>query len=175
MGIFQSRESYELPPTPALKPEPSDESDGLTDLQIELIRSSWEKVLPNKKHHGELLFHKLFEIAPELKDLFPFGNDFTSPQFTMHALNVINAVDLAVKHLDKPDILIPKLKELGQMHAAFELTAKEFQNVGQALIWVLATGLGDNFTPKLKRAWGDAYAIITDVMLGAINDINGSA
>lgn len=50
-----------------------------------------------------------------------------------------------------------------------------FQYVGEALIWVLATGLGDNFTPKLKRAWGDAYAIITDVMLGAIKDINGNS
>ena len=48
-----------------------------------------------------------------------------------------------------------------------------FQVVGEALIWVLATGLGDDFTPELKRAWGDAYAIITDVMLGAIKDVNG--
>ena len=48
-----------------------------------------------------------------------------------------------------------------------------FQYVGESLIWVLATGLGDNFTPKLKRAWCDAYAIITGVMLGAIKDVNG--
>ena len=45
--------------------------------------------------------------------------------------------------------------------------------MGEALIWVLATGLGDAFTPELSRAWGDAYAIITDVMLGAIKDVNG--
>lgn len=47
--------------------------------------------------------------------------------FTMHALNVMNTLDLAVQNLDKPDVLIPKLKELGQIHAAFELTDKEFQ------------------------------------------------
>jgi len=45
--------------------------------------------------------------------------------------------------------------------------------VGEALIWVLTNGLGDDFTPKLRRAWGDAFAIITDVMLGAIKDVNG--
>lgn len=153
--------------------ERSKESKGLTDLQIQMIRSSWEKVTPNKKHHGQLLFHRLFDIAPELKDLFPFGDDFTKPQFTTHALNVMNAVDFTVRHLDNPDVLIPKLKELGKMHAVFELTVKEFQYVGEALIWVLATGLGDSFTPELKRAWGSAYAIITDVMLGAIKDVNG--
>ena len=48
-----------------------------------------------------------------------------------------------------------------------------FKHVGEALIWVLATGLGDDFTPQLRTAWGDVYAIITDVMLGAIKDVNG--
>ena len=36
----------------------SKDSGGLTDLQIKMIRSSWEKVIPNKKHHGQLLFHR---------------------------------------------------------------------------------------------------------------------
>ncbi|XP_027057706.1 neuroglobin-2-like isoform X3 [Pocillopora damicornis] len=148
-------------------------SSELTDLQIELIHGSWEKVKPNKKYHGERLFHKLFNVAPHLQELFPFGSDLTNPMFTMHALNVMNTLDLAVQHLDKLDILIPKLKELGQMHAAFELTEVEFQYVGESLIWVLETGLGDDFTPKLKKAWCDAFAIITSVMLGAIKDING--
>ena len=47
--------------------------------------------------------------------------------FTMHALNIMNTLDLAVQNLDKLDILVPKLRELGQMHAAFELTEVEFQ------------------------------------------------
>lgn len=62
-----------------------------------------------------------------MKDLFPFGSDFSSPLFTAHALNVMNAVDFAVKNLDKPDVLVPKLNELGQTHAVFELTVREFQ------------------------------------------------
>ena len=96
---------------------------------------------PDELQNGQLLspllkitqticFHyifRLFQIAPELKDLFPFGDDFTKPQFTTHALNVMNAVDLTVQNLDNPDVLIPKLKELGQFHAVFELTVKEFQ------------------------------------------------
>lgn len=154
--------------------ENSKDSEGLTDLQIDMIRGSWEKVAPNKKHHGLLLFHKLYEIAPEAKDLFPFGDDFTKPQFTTHVLNLMNALDFAVQYLDNPDVLIPKFRELGETHAVFELTDKEFKDVGEALIWVLATGLGDHFTPQLRRAWSDAFAIITGAMLGAIKDINGN-
>jgi len=83
-----------------------------------------------ENHSINFAFHyidRLFEIAPEMTDLFPFGDDFTKPQFTTHALNIMNALDHAIQNLDNPDVLIPKLRELGQMHAGFELTVKEFQ------------------------------------------------
>lgn len=158
-------------PSPA-EDQNASKSPELTDLQVQMIRSSWEKVLPNKKDHGELLFHKVFQIAPHLKDLFPFGSDLADPKFTEHALNVMNAIDLAVQNLDNPDVLIPKLKALGRAHAMFDLTETEFGYVGQALLSVLEEGLGDAFSPKLKAAWVATYAIITDVMLGAIIDYN---
>lgn len=61
-----------------------------------------------------------------MKDLFPFGSDLANPKFTEHALNVMNAIDLAVQNLDNPDVLIPKLKALGRAHAMFDLTETEF-------------------------------------------------
>ena len=47
-----------------------------------------------------------------------------------------------------------------------------FQYVGQALLSVLEEGLGEAFTPALKGAWTDLYAIITDIMVTAITDYN---
>lgn len=47
-----------------------------------------------------------------------------------------------------------------------------FQYVGQALLSVLEEGLGEAFTPALKAAWTDLYAIITDIMVTAITDYN---
>ena len=61
-----------------------------------------------------------------MTDLFPFGSDLSNPKFTEHALNVMNAVDLAVQNLDNPDVLIPELKTLGRAHAMFDLTETEF-------------------------------------------------
>ena len=72
-------------------------------------------------------------MAPYLMDLFPFGSDLTQPQFTEHALRVMNTVDLAVKNLDNPDVLVPALEKLGRAHAMFELTNQEFE-VGNFLI-----------------------------------------
>ena len=59
-------------------------------------------------------------------DLFPFGRDLSNPFFTEHALNVVNALDFAIKKLDNTAQLIPKLEELGRVHAPFELSTKEF-------------------------------------------------
>lgn len=47
-----------------------------------------------------------------------------------------------------------------------------FQYVGQALLSVLEERLGEAFTPALKAAWTDLYAIITDIMVTAITDYN---
>ena len=60
-------------------------------------------------------------------DLFPFGRDLSHPLFPAHARNVINTLDFAVQNLDNPGELIPRLEELGQAHAMFELTVKEFE------------------------------------------------
>ena len=70
---------------------------------------------------------RLFEIAPHLRELFPFGQDPKGPQLRSHALNVMNTVGTAVGLLDQSDQLVPVLKQLGQTHASFQLTAKEYQ------------------------------------------------
>jgi nitric oxide dioxygenase len=36
--------------------------------------------------------------------------------------------------------------------------------VGAALLWTLATGLGDAFTPEVKQAWTAAYRTLADAM-----------
>lgn len=76
----------------------------------------------------------MFETAPHLTDLFPFGSDLSNPMFTAHALNVMNAVDFAVQNLDNADVLIPRLQELGRVHAFFQLTNIEF---GVRFAWFL--------------------------------------
>ena len=70
---------------------------------------------------------RLFEIAPSLKTLFPFGPDPNSPGLRAHALNVVETVGTAVDNLEKLDVLVPVLKDLGRAHAPFELSAKDYE------------------------------------------------
>ncbi|KAK3704543.1 hypothetical protein QZH41_018260 [Actinostola sp. cb2023] len=109
-------------------------------------------------------FDRLFKIAPYLRDLFPFGHNPDSRGLTIHALGVMKTVGVAVKELDNPATLKVKLIELGAAHKPFELTDKEFQHVGAALLWTLEQGLGDEFTPDVNNAWTAAYGFIQDTM-----------
>ena len=38
--------------------------------------------------------------------------------------------------------------------------------VGVALLWTLQQGLGKAWTPDLAQAWGAAYALRSDYMIG---------
>jgi hypothetical protein len=100
----------------------------ITKLRKQYIK----KLNITKKNNFErstksLFFDRLFEIAPYLRDLFPFGYNPDSPDLKTHALGVMNTVGVAVKGLDDFEKLRPQLVELGNLHKTFELTDKEFR------------------------------------------------
>ena len=48
-------------------------------------------------------------------------------------------------------------------------------SVGAALLWTLEQGLGSGWTPEVKAAWSDAYALLADVMQAAAGAVMRSA
>jgi hemoglobin-like flavoprotein len=44
--------------------------------------------------------------------------------------------------------------------------AQDYTPVGAALLWTLEQGLGEAWTPELAQAWGSAYALLSDYMIG---------
>lgn len=62
---------------------------------------------------------RLFEIAPELQDLFPFKDEELSSDNAMlkkHAVQVMESIDAAIGMLDDPDELQETLIGLGIVH-----------------------------------------------------------
>ena len=47
----------------------------LEDAQREAVTGAWAKVSENMLEFGQLVFHRLFEVAPGLLSLFSFGDD----------------------------------------------------------------------------------------------------
>ena len=63
--------------------------------------------------------YRLFEIAPQLQDLFPFkGEELESDNASLkkHAIQVMESIDSAIGMLDNPEELKETLIGLGIVH-----------------------------------------------------------
>ena len=70
----------------------------------------------------------------------------------------------AVGGLSDLDKLVPAVKALGARHSSYGVTAAYYKIVGEALLWTLERGLGDDFTPEVRSAWGKIYEVLSATM-----------
>jgi nitric oxide dioxygenase len=130
----------------------------LTTAQIGLIRDSFHRLEPDVETASDLLYARLFEIAPELRAMFRSDMAGQGMQF-MSTLGVI------VQHLDDPEALRPHLEHLAQGHAAFGVKPEHFRPMGQALIWAMRETLGEKFSEAAAVAWEAAYELLAGEMV----------
>jgi len=153
---------------------------GLTTEEVKDVKASWVKVAAlGSEEVGVLLFKEIFRLAPDALSLFSFkdlpqSELYKSRQLKNHGKKVVDTVGAAVGGLHDLPSIVPVLQSLGVRHAHLGLEEAHFKVVGEALINTLALGLGESFTPSLKKAWVKVYVTVQTVMLGAMADVNGS-
>ena len=129
----------------------------MTPEQIDLIRSSWSKVVPIQETAAGLFYNKLFELDPAVKPLFK-GDMGEQGRKLMMSLNVV------VNGITNLDALLPAIQEMGKRHAGYGVQHRHYDTVGQAILWTLEQGLGTHFTPDTRAAWTTAYTTLANVM-----------
>jgi hemoglobin-like flavoprotein len=132
----------------------------MTPQQIELVQTSFKKVVPIAGTAADLFYNRLFEIAPEVRPMFP--QDMKEQKVKLMAM-----LGTAVSNLHKLDEILPAVKALGQRHKGYGVTAAHYAPVGTALLWTLEQGLGPDFTPEVKAAWTETYTALAGVMTSA--------
>jgi hemoglobin-like flavoprotein len=60
--------------------------------------------------------------------------------------------------------LLPVVRSLGARHVSYGVRDKDYDTVGQALLWTLRKGLGEAFTPDVEAAWSNVYAALASAM-----------
>lgn len=140
----------------------------VSSSQVALVTSSWEKVSAIKDQAAELFYDRLFTIAPEVKPLFPA--DMREQKQKLMAM-----LATAVAGLTNLEALIAPLTQLGARHAAYGTQDAHYDAVGRALLWTLEQGLGPAFTPEVKAAWTDVYAVLASVMKSGAQETQASA
>ena len=129
----------------------------LTANDIVLVRASFAKVLPIKGAAADLFYGRLFEIAPQLRPMFP--KDLAEQKTKLMAM-----IAAAVGGLHDLATLVPHVKALGARHANYGVTVAHYAIVAEALMWTLERGLGEAFTPQVRSAWAKVYGVLAGTM-----------
>ncbi len=129
----------------------------MTPRQIELVKSSWQKVLPISDTAAELFYGKLFAMEPAVKPLFK--GDMKEQGRKLMAM-----ITTAVAALDRLDQIVPAVQDLGRRHVKYGVKDAHYDTVAGALIWTLGQGLGEAFTEDVKQSWVAAYAVLATTM-----------
>lgn len=123
-----------------------------------IIRETWTSLVPIRLQAAQLFYDRLFEIDAECKALFD-----GKPMHVQHD-KFLQTVDWLVQMLDYPPQIIEELQALSKRHVGYGVLLAHYEPVGQALLWALEQGLGEQWTPEAQRAWTDLYVFIAGVM-----------
>lgn len=129
----------------------------MDDKAIDLVQNSFKKVIPIADVAADIFYARLFEIAPEVKPLF-------TKDIKVQGQMLMAALGMAVNGLREPEKLKPVIVSLGERHKAYGVKDEYYALVGQALLFTLAKGLGDDFTPAVGDAWTQAYTLLAKLM-----------
>jgi hemoglobin-like flavoprotein len=125
--------------------------------QISLVKSSWSKVLPIAETAASIFYDRLFTIAPEVKPMF-------KSDLKEQGRKLMVMLNTAVNSLENLGSLIPAVSDMAVRHRNYGVKAEHYDVVGEALLWTLSKGLGDDFTDEVREAWTDTYVTISGVM-----------
>ncbi len=124
---------------------------------IELLRTSIALLPHDAPNSTEIFYQRLFEIAPELRKMFP-------EDLSQQARKLLDTLVWVVRYLERPEELLRALHALGERHAGYNVKVDHYASVGSALLWMFQYCLGDEFTDDMEEAWINAYAFISAEM-----------
>jgi hemoglobin-like flavoprotein len=132
----------------------------MTPSQISLVQKSWSKLLPIADQAAALFYGRLFELQPTYRKLF-------KTKQKEQGRKLKQMISVAVGGLPKLDTIGPAVEELGRRHLDYGVEEGKYDTVGEALLWTLSKGLGDDFTPDVEEAWTETYTTLANVMKAA--------
>ena len=126
--------------------------------QIKLVQESFAKVAPIADQAAVIFYDRLFEVAPQVKAMFP-------ADMTEQRRKLMVMLAAVVNGLGNLETVLPAASALANRHVTYGAKAEHYPVVGAALLWTLEKGLGDGWTPEVAEAWTDAYDWLSGFMI----------
>jgi NAD(P)H-flavin reductase len=154
--------------SPVPSPEPNNQQSTAAATMVRLVRESWALVEPRQDEVSQFFYGMVFSLAPATREMFPINMQVLRSR-------VMRALVHLVQMIDRPDELLPYLKQLGRDHRKFGVISGQYEAVGTALLAAIKKYSGDAWTPEVERAWAEAYTIMARTMLEAAEADEGPA
>lgn len=129
----------------------------LTETQKQLVTQSFARIIPISDKFAKSFYNRLWEIAPETKALF------ANADMTRQRMKLIATIASIVNSINSLQVVIPTVRELGVRHQAYGVAKKQYDYVGEALLWALEQEMGSDFTPEIKDAWATVYNLLAEI------------
>src|SRR6202000_2453772 len=126
--------------------------------QVKLVQQSFSKVAPISDQAAILFYDRPFEIAPQVKAMFP--TDLTEQRKKLMATLAVVVNGLS----DLPSVL-PAASALAKRHVGYGAKREHYPVGGAALLYTLEKGLGAGWTPDVASAWTTAYGTLSGFMI----------
>jgi len=130
----------------------------MTPDQVKLVQQSFSKVAPISDQAAVMFYGRLFEIAPQVKSMFP-------PDLTEQRLKLMATLAAVVNGLGNLQSVLPAASALAKRHVSYGAKPEHYPVVGAALLWTLERGLGPGWTPDVADAWKAAYGTLSGFMI----------
>ena len=130
----------------------------MTPDQVKLVQQSFAKVAPISETAAVLFYDRLFEIAPQVKAMFP-------ADMTEQRRKLMGMLAAVVNGLGDLNSILPAASALAKRHVSYGAKAEHYPVVGAALLWTLEKGLGDGWTPQIAEAWTATYRMLSGYMI----------
>lgn len=133
----------------------------MTDAEIRLVKQSWKTLRAiDPVIVGDLFYSKLFMANPSLRNMFPKKMD---EQYT----KLMDMLSVIIARLDRMDELNEDIAAMARRHVHYGVRPAHYKLVGNALLWTLRQGLGQDWTIDVEQAWTKCYSRLADTMMRA--------
>ena len=130
----------------------------MNPTQIKLVQESFAKVAPISETAAVLFYDRLFEIAPQVKSMFP-------ADMKEQRKKLMATLAVVVNGLGNLESILPAASALATRHVSYGAKKEHYPVVGAALLWTLEKGLADAWTPEVADAWTVAYGTLSGFMI----------
>ncbi|TNE70469.1 hemin receptor [bacterium] len=132
----------------------------MTNHEITLVKESWKEVLKIQDVAGELFYKTLFEMAPQVRPMFPTDVSGQSKK-------LMSMLGHVIARLNNLDEIMTDIVGLAKRHVEYGTKPEHYAVVGAALLKTLELGLGAAWNEELKSAWTNVYTVLADAMIQA--------